>query len=54
MREKVIHFAIEGDDETKKQAESDDDFDIERPELIIRSSQAVLSIEDHLNNFRET
>ena len=54
MREKAIHFAIEGDDETKKQAESDNDFDIERPELKIRSSQAVLSIEDHLNNFRET
>ena len=45
---------IEGDDETEKQAEADDDFDMERPELKIRSSQAALSIVDDLNNFCET
>ena len=33
IREKAICFAIEGDDETEKQAEADGDFDIERPEL---------------------
>ena len=54
MREKAIRFAIEGDDETEKQVETDDDFDIERPELKIRSSQAALSIVDDLNNFCET
>ena len=54
MREKAIRFAIEGDDETEKQAEADDDFDIERPELKIRSSQAALSIADDLNNSCET
>ena len=53
MMEKAIRFAIE-DDETEKQAEADDDFDIERPELKIRSSQAALSIADDLNNFCET
>ena len=37
MMEKAIRFAIEEDDETEKQAEADDDFDIERPELKIRS-----------------
>ena len=35
MGEKAIRFAIEGDDETEKQAETDDGFDIERPELKI-------------------
>ena len=30
MREKAIRFAIEGDDETEKQAEADGNFDIER------------------------
>ena len=54
MKEKAIRFAIEGGDETEKQAEVDDDFDIERPELKIRSSQAALSIVDDLNNFCET
>ena len=54
MREKAIHFAIEGDDETEKQAKADDDYDIERPELKIRSSQAAFSIVDDLNNFCET
>ena len=54
MREKAIRFAIEGDDETAKQAEVDDDFDIERPELKIPSGQAALSIVDDLNNFCET
>ena len=54
MMEKAIRFAIEEDDETEKQAEADDDFDIERPELKIRSSQAALSIPDDLNNFCET
>ena len=54
MMEKAIRFAIEEDDETQKQAEADDDFDIERPELKIRSSQAALSIADDLNNFYET
>ena len=54
MREKAIRFAIEGDDKTEKQAEAHDDFDIERPELKIRSSQAALSIVDDLNNFCET
>ena len=28
MREKAIRFATEGDDETEKQAEADNDFDI--------------------------
>ena len=54
MREKAIRFAIEGDDETEKQAEVDDDFDIERAELKIPSGQAALSIVDDLNNFCET
>ena len=54
MMEKAIRFAIEGDDETEKQAEADDDFDIERSELKIRSSQAALSTADDLNNFCET
>ena len=54
MREKAICFAIEGDDETGKQAEADDNFDIERIELKIRSNQAALSIVDDLNNFCET
>ena len=53
MMEKAIRFAIEEDDETEKQAEADDDFDIERPEEI-RSRQAALSIADDLNNFCET
>ena len=35
MMEKAIHFAIEEDYETEKQAEADDDFDIERPKLKI-------------------
>ena len=35
MREKAIRFAIEADDEPEKQAETDDKFDIERPELKI-------------------
>ena len=30
MREKVIRFVIEADDETEKRAKTDDDFDIER------------------------
>ena len=54
MREKAIRFATEGDDETEKQAEAEDDFDIERPELKIRSSQTALSIVDDLNNSCET
>ena len=54
MRERAVRFAIERDDETEKQAEAYDDFDIERPELEIRSSQAALSIADDLNNFCET
>ena len=60
MMEKAIRFAIEEDDETEKQAEADDDFDVERKydqvkyELKIRSSQAALSIADDLNNFCET
>ena len=33
IREKAIRFATEGDDETEKQAEANDDFDIERTEL---------------------
>ena len=53
MREKSIRFAIEGDDEIEKQAEADDDFDIEPPELNIRSSQGALSILDDLNNCHE-
>ena len=52
MMEKAIRFAIEEDDETEKQAEAD--FDIERPELKIRSSQTALSIANDLNNFCET
>ena len=48
MREKAILFAIEGDDETEKEAEADNDFDIERPELKIQSGQAALSIVDNL------
>ena len=35
MSEKTIYFAIEGDDETEKQAEADGDFDIEQPGLKI-------------------
>ena len=54
MREKAIRFAIKGDDETKKQAEADDYFDIERPELKLQSSQVALSIVGDLNNFCET
>ena len=38
-REKTARFAIEGDDETEKQAEPDDYFDVERPELKIQSIQ---------------
>ena len=53
MSEKAIRFAIEGDDETEKQAEADENFDIERQELKIRSFQAALSIVDDLNNFSE-
>ena len=44
---------IEDDSETEKQAEADDNFDIERPELKRRSFQAALSIVDDLNNFCE-
>ena len=54
MREKATCFAIEGDDETEKQGEADDSFDIERPELKMRSSQAALSIVDDPNNFCKT
>ena len=54
MREKAIRFSIQGDYETEKQAEADDDFDIEPPELKIRSSQAALSIVDDLKNFCKT
>ena len=54
MREKAIRFAIEGDDETERQAEAHDNFDIEQPELKIQSSQAALSIVDDLNNFCKT
>ena len=54
MREKAILFSIEGDDETEKETEADNDFDIERPELKIRSGQAALSTVDDLNNFCET
>ena len=54
MREKAICFAIEADDETEKQAETDENFYIEQPELKIQSSQAALSIVDNLNNFCET
>ena len=54
MREKAIHFTIEGDDETEKKAKADDDLDIERSELKIRSSQTALSIVDDLNNFCKT
>ena len=54
MTEKAIRFVIKGDDDTEKQADAVDDFDIERPELKIRSSQAALSIVDDLNNFCET
>ena len=50
MKEKAICFAIEADDDTEKQAETNDDFDIERPELKIQSSQAALFIVDDLNN----
>ena len=51
MREKAIRFMIEGDGQTEKQAEADDDFDIEQPELKIQSSLAALSISVDLNNF---
>ena len=54
MMEKAIRFAIEEDDETEKQDEADCDFDIEPPELKIRSGQAALSIADDLNNFCKT
>ena len=54
MREKAIRFAFERDDKKEEEAEADGDFDIERPELKIRLSQAALSIVDYLNNFCET
>ena len=41
---KAICYVIEDAYETEKQAETDDNFDIERPELKTRSSQATLSI----------
>ena len=45
---------IQYHDETKKQAEADNVFDTEQPELKICSSQAALSIVDDLNSFWET
>ena len=54
LREAAICCAIEGDDEIETPGEVEDDFDIERPELKIKSSQAALSIVDDLNNFCET
>ena len=51
LRAKTIRCVIEDDSETEKQAEADDNFDIERRELKIQSSQAVLSIADDWNSF---
>ena len=38
----------------KKQVETKDDFDVERPGLKIQSSQAALPIVDDLNSFCKT
>ena len=54
LREKAICFMIEYDDETENQAENDDDFDIEQPELKMQSSQAALSVADDLHSFCKT
>ena len=51
LRAKTIRCVIEDDSETEKQAEADDNFDIERRELKIQSSQAVLSIADDWKSF---
>ena len=51
LREIAILWVIEDDGGTEKQAEADDDFDIEQTELKIRSSQAASSIVDDLNSF---
>ena len=53
LREKAIRSANEDDGETEREAEADDYFDIERPELKIRSIHAFLSIADDLNSFCE-
>ena len=45
---------IEDGDHTEKQAQVNDDFDIERPQLKIWSSQAALSIVNYLSSFCET
>ena len=42
MMEKSVRLAIEEDDETEKQAEADDDFDIERPEQFRRTNRFLL------------
>ena len=52
-REKTICCVIKDDGETKKKAEADDDFEIDQPELKIRSSQAALSTADDRNSFCE-
>ena len=51
LREKAIHWVIEDDDETEKEAEADGNFDIEWPELILWSSHAALTLIDDLNSF---
>ena len=54
LRDTAIRCAIEGDDQIETPGEVEDDFDMERPELKIKSCQAELSIVDDLNNFCET
>ena len=54
LREKAICFVNEGDVVTEKETDVNDDFDIERPELKIKSNQAALSVVDDLNSFCET
>ena len=51
LKGKAICCVIQYHGETKKQAEADDVFDTEQPELKICSSQAALSIVDDLNSF---
>ena len=54
LREKAIRCVIEDDHETEKQAEVNNDLNVEQPELKIWSSQAVSSIVDDLNSFCKT
>ena len=46
LREKAIRCVIQDDEATRKQAEANDNFDNEPPELKMRSSQSALPILD--------